>query len=98
MELTANQVGMILHGMYMSDYFETEDLEDSLQQLINDKETTIGISIQADLINLYTLLEEIDFEERIPDFNERQRAFGIIRDFYRIIQDREIFDLKKDQD
>ncbi|WP_455295833.1 hypothetical protein [Enterococcus crotali] len=32
--------------MYMSDYFESEDLEESLQQLIDDTESTVGITIQ----------------------------------------------------
>lgn len=45
-ELTTSQVGISYIGMYMSDYFESEDLEESLQQLIDDTESTVGITIQ----------------------------------------------------
>lgn len=85
MELTTNQVGMILQGMYMSDYFETENLRESLQQLIEDKDSTIGITIQTELPDIYTLLDQVNFEKRIPDFNERQIAFSVISDIYALL-------------
>lgn len=37
------------------------------------------------LPNIHTLLEKLEFEKRIPDFNERQVAFDVIRDIYGLL-------------
>ncbi|MBM7690568.1 hypothetical protein BCR24_15735 [Enterococcus ureilyticus] len=64
MELTTSQVGMILHGMYMSDYFESEDLEEALQQLIDDTESTIGITVQTELPSVDPVIERLVKERK----------------------------------
>lgn len=46
MELPMNQLGQILKGLYESDYFEEEGLWQGIEQLINEDQLTIGISIQ----------------------------------------------------
>ncbi|WP_314060833.1 hypothetical protein [uncultured Vagococcus sp.] len=46
MELPISQLGQILKGLYESGYFEEEGLRQGIEQLINENQLTIGISIQ----------------------------------------------------
>lgn len=43
MEVNLNELGLILHGLYMSDYFKSEDLEEAIEQMIEDVDTTVSI-------------------------------------------------------
>lgn len=65
MKLTANQLGMILHGMYMSDYFKTEDLENSLEQLIADEKTIVVVENEElnSILKNETGLKSIDIDK-----------------------------------
>ena len=36
-----SELGMLIHAFYMADYFESEDLEEALEQMLNDDETVI---------------------------------------------------------
>lgn len=40
---------------------------------------------KKELPNIYTLLDKVNFDKRITDFNERQRAFEVIRDIYDLL-------------
>lgn len=43
MEINLSELGLILHGLYMSDYFNSEDIEEAIEQMIEDSDTTITI-------------------------------------------------------
>ena len=43
MEINVSELGLILHGLYMSDYFKSEDLEEAIEQMIKDSDTTVSI-------------------------------------------------------
>lgn len=45
--------------------------------------------LKKELPNIYTLLDQVKFDKRITDFNERQRAFGVIRDIYVLLLEME---------
>lgn len=54
MEIPMSQIGTILHHYFMAGYFETDNLEEALQQLIDDQETSIGIDIQQPKVDTDT--------------------------------------------
>ena len=43
MEINLSELGLILHGLYMSDYFNSDDLEEALEQMIEDIDTKVSI-------------------------------------------------------
>lgn len=43
MKVSINEIGMILHGFYLSGYFKSENIEESLEQLIADQRNVVTL-------------------------------------------------------